>query len=402
MIANLHDVLKRIGPLDDRLEPGTPRGLFHQFLAEYGDPQSIGALLAQCQEQLGQQYAFARQDLVVKLGERLGFEPSYGAYEPARGTAQDMGRWRSPTGALILLDVRSERTPHDDATDLMSAIDVASAVAPAGPSAPTGLLVITPFYVSRDSLEAWLSRQPRHDLRCVSVKSLVRLAEMRAAGRLSHDEIVRLLTHGFDADFMIELARGLTLGTGGRRVRPAIRPRVAPRARHTRGRRVWIAMLAGDESASPRQLLECVIHRRRILGVSRLVAQPSEQSSGAAGGDGSGAVDGAAPRDGAPRAGERVAFYIAGEGIVGHATLDGLASNPAAVIRHADRFAAVCRLRAVEIYEAPRFVEPSSRAGRVIYGATGHGAGSVMYAVDQTDSASGSSADAPNVGALAS
>lgn len=392
MIANLHDVLKRVGPLDERTDPGTPRGLFHQFLDQHSDLRSIGLLLSQCQEQLGHQPAYARQDLIVKLGARLGFEPSYGDYEPARGRG-DMGRWRSPGGSLILLDVRSERTPHDDANDLAQAIYRASAEAPPGTTSVTGLLVITPFYVSRGALEDWLAQQPRADLRCVSLDSLMWLGERRAAGQLSHEQIVRLLTTGLDADFSITLARRLTLGTVTRPPRTTRRPRLTREARPARGRRTWIARLLHDDSTTPRQLLTVVVQRRRVLGVSRFVGPPHVPVDG---------DDGAAARDNMPSAGERVAFYIAGEGIVGHATIDGLASNPASVIRGADRFAAVCRLRAVEIYDAPRFVDPVSRAGQVIYGATEQGAGAVMHALDQSDGSVGASVDVQHLRSLVS
>lgn len=211
MHAILHDVLASIGPLDDRAGADTPRRRFHRLIDEQAtDVRRAAELLSQCQERLGRQHACARQDLVVKLGEFLGFQPEYGACAPAHDPPETSGRWRSPAGPIVLLDVRSERTAGDNAETLARAVDAMSShTGPGGPR-PAGLVVVTPFYMSRAPLDAWLSRHQRSDIRCVSLDSLLWLAEARTASQLPHEEVLRLLTTGPDADFMIALARRLS------------------------------------------------------------------------------------------------------------------------------------------------------------------------------------------------
>lgn len=151
-----------------------------------------------------------------------------------------------------------------------------------------------------------------------------------------------------------------------------------PTERHGAGAHAWIAILSHDETATPRQLLDSVIRRRQILGVSRFV--PVSRATASTAGNTAGPVH-------APKLGERVFFYIAGEGLVGHATIDAVPSDAASLIRRASRFSTVCRLRGVDVYDVPRFVDPRTAAGRVVYNATEPVAGAVLHAIDAADAA---------------
>jgi hypothetical protein len=61
--------------------------------------------------------------------------------------------------------------------------------------------------------------------------------------------------------------------------------------------------------------------------------------------------DGVMQDDGAP--GDWVCFFVPGQGIVGHAQLESVVENGAAVIRNADQFSRVYQLGDVEVYEEP-------------------------------------------------
>jgi hypothetical protein len=73
-------------------------------------------------------------------------------------------------------------------------------------------------------LEAQLAQLIPRDIRCISLESLLWLAEMADARRVDHDDVLRLLTSGPDSDFMVSLMRRLTeTSAAGREISPAVR-----------------------------------------------------------------------------------------------------------------------------------------------------------------------------------
>ena len=90
-------------------------------------------------------------------------------------------------------------------------------------------------------------------------------------------------------------------------------------------------VLGEDESATPEQQVDAVIGRRHLLGIGE-----------------------SASLHASAREGDWVCFLIPGTGVVGHGQLDSVISDPSAVIRGADRFSAVFRLRNLVLYDAPK------------------------------------------------
>lgn len=376
MSVTLRDVLPLVGRLDDAPGLDTPRDRFRRFIDDrVSDVAAARDLLHQCQEALGDQHARARQDLIVVLGRFLGFEVTFGTYEPH--AARVSGHWRSRRQARIVLDIRSEQTPEADVDELARTVAALTATSPAdGDERWVGLCVTTPFYAARRRLEALLGQRDARDIRCVTLDSLLWLADMAASGRIEHADAVRLLTSGPDSDFMIDLMRRLTESATTSRPDPPLAwpisdERVkAPAARAAVGHSgeplifagdvasaerddashrepvrptgFWVAHLATDENASPELVLDTVIRRRQVLGISDAGGFPP-----------------------AAKAGDWVAFYIDKVGVVGHAQLDGVISDATAMIRGARRFSAVFRLQQVAIYDVPSPVAPDSPIARL-------------------------------------
>ena len=351
----LQEILTLVGRLDETPGFDTPRERFRRFLTErVTDVAGIRGLLSQCQQSLGDQHARARHDLIVMLGVFLGFEVTFGGYEAPGRPARLSGHWRSRRRARLVVDVRSEQTAGGDVDEL--ARTVASLATDAPPDLEErwiGLCVTTPFYTARRRLEALLAQRQSGDIRCVTVDSLLWLADMTSAGRLGHEDVLRLLTSGPDSDFTIDLMRRMAEGATVQETAPAAavhesaRPSAAgpswmeppshlsivENPDRRRGPEYWLASLASDESASPEQMVDFVIRGREVLGITDTGPLPMPVSVG-----------------------DLVCFYIAGTGIVGHAQFDNVITDASGIIRGAGRFTAVFQLKDVAIYDAPHRV----------------------------------------------
>jgi len=311
-------------------------------------------MLDQTHASLGEQHARARQDLIVLLGQFLGFEVAFGSYQATAGSVRFEGHWRSRRRARVAIEVRSEQTADADIDTLARTVNALTASLP-GDSGErwVGLCVTTPFYASVRRLETQLAQRALHDIRCISLDSLLWLADMFAAHRVDHDDVLRLLTSGPDSDFMVSLMRRLMESSGAEHeVSPAARnddepansaptepvnssPRLSivrtepEPEEHPAG--FWLVTLLQDETATPEQLLDAVIARRQVLGVTmtHLMGVPAQER-------------------------DWVCFYIDGIGIVGDGQLDSAIPTGLAAIRGAERFGAVFRLKNLTIYDVPR------------------------------------------------
>ncbi|MFN7981228.1 MAG: hypothetical protein U0Q11_05170 [Vicinamibacterales bacterium] len=361
MSFELPDILALVGRLDETPGFDAPRERFRRFLTErITDVASVRSLLSQCQQALGDQHERARHDLIVLLGVFLGFEVTFGGYEAPGRPARLCGHWRSRRHARLIVDVRSEQTAGDDIDELVQTVQSMGADAPPDLGERwMGLCVTTPFYSARRRLAALLAHRPESNIRCVTVDSLIWLAEMVTAGRLEHQDVLRLLMSGSESDFTIDLMRRVASGVI-REAEPAAetsdtgriadthevdrpvssfwsetpgRLSIVANSGQPRDAEYWLANLASDESASPEQMVDFVIRGRQVLGITDPGPLPMPV-----------------------RPGDSVCFYIAGTGIVGHAQFDNPIADAAAAIRGAGRFTSVFQLKNVSIYDAPHRV----------------------------------------------
>jgi hypothetical protein len=195
-----------------------------------------------------------------------------------------------------------------------------------------------PPYVARGRLDDLLSAR---NLRVAKVHALLWLADRLTAGRISHDEVIRLLGTGFGLDFIVDLvdrfsaftwpvpASGLPPEPGESANEfivktPASEPSPPP---EPPGPGFWLATIDSDENAEPEQFVESVIGKRHIFAVEDE-------------GDG----------NGSPGPEDWICFFIPDVGVVGHAQIEAASRARPELIRDSSRFRQLFHLKNPQIY----------------------------------------------------
>ena len=323
MGVTVSQLLMLVGHLDDSLGFDTPRERFRRFLIErITDVHLARNFIDQCQRSIGEQYHRALQDGLVLLGRFLGFETEFGTYQRLAGAVKFDGQWRSRRRLHIVLEVRTDQTPRPDLDTLSRSLAALTASTHLEPEARrAGLCVVTPLYAGR-RLDDAPTVDGHPDLRVVSSRSLLWLADMVCNGRLKHDDVLRLLSYGSAVDPMVELLERLAGGEVQMPLAFSIGPRSGPE--------YWVGFIVGDAMSTPEQIVESVIAKRQVLGASFI-----------------GGLQAGVHTD------DWMCFFLPGKGVVGHAQVAMLLEDRADVIRESNRFSRLLRLKNVELYDAP-------------------------------------------------
>ncbi len=322
--VTVNQLLMLVGHLDDSPGFDAPRERFRRFLTErVTDAQMARAFVEQCQRSIGEQYHRALQDAIVLLGRFLGFETEFGTYQRIAGAVKFDGQWRSRRRLHAVLEVRTDHTPRPDLDALSRSLAALTAGAhPEHQVRSVGLCVVTPLYAGR-RLEDVPAAEGHENLRVVSSRSLLWLADMVGSGRLRHEDVLRLLSPGSALDPMVELLERLASGAEAQAPLPF--PGEARREPD-----FWVGSIVGDAMATPEQIVESVIAKRHVLGASF------------AGG----------PQAGV-RADDWVCFFVPGTGVVGHGQVASVLEDRADLIRESNRFSRLLRLKNLELYDVP-------------------------------------------------
>jgi hypothetical protein len=151
---------------------------------------------------------------------------------------------------------------------------------------------------------------------------------MVTAGRLSHDDVVRLVISDVSLDFVVDLLARLATNSqddsSSRGAPQAVSVATPPRPELA----YWVATIGPDETATPEQFVASVICGRQLLGVAH------------------------APSPLHARAGDWLCFSLSAKGIVGHARVESIADGTG-LLRGSHRFRAVFRLSDIEVYDTP-------------------------------------------------
>ena len=317
MSVTLDDVLSLAGRLDDNGGFDAPRERFRRFLTEHvTGAHGARSFIEPCRQLVDEQHHRALQDLVVILGRALGFETSFGSYEPMAASPSYEGYWRSRSGLEVVLEVRTNQTGGADFDRLGRSIAAHLATTRSGSAARVlGLSVVTPLFHARDRLEQSLDRPMDWPIRIVSIRSLLLLADLAGDGRLPHADIVRL----FDSVPPLDFVAGL-LGTAASETTTDTPARAA----------CWLAGVTGDNAITPERFLEAVVGKRRVFGVR----------------------DSASAHDAAHQ-GDRICFFLAGKGVVGHADVSAIGPSGAG-LRDGHQYSQLLRLERTRLYlDAP-------------------------------------------------
>jgi hypothetical protein len=331
MSVTLNQLLTLAGRLDDSPGFDTPREGFRRFLNQHvTDAHIARALIEQCQHALGEQHHRALQDLVVFVGRFLGFETAFGLYQPAAGAPEEYGRWLSRRRLEVVLEIRTDHKNTDFEDLTRTAAALTEAAEPARAARALGLCVLTPPYTSRDRFEeAAMAQKPHSGIRVVSLRSLLLLADMMGAGRLKHDDVLRVFSSIRAPDFVVELldqfARAPVSGDTPLIARDE--PRAPDVQEMSADTNFWCAIVGYDESGTPEQFVAAVIDKRHLF-----------------------VIDDHKTAEHGLRPGDWVCFFIAGRGVVANARVASITEHSEALIRDAHRFSHLLHLNDVEVY----------------------------------------------------
>ena len=327
---NPEEILTLAGRLDDAPGFDTPRERFRRFLIDHaGDVRAFRKLIDAWLQSTSEQSRRALQDTVVVLGRALGFETAFGTYQTTPGAAKYDGHWRSRHRVRIILDIRADRMPRPKLDGLAQSVAAMAALPEAEPDPEErciGVCVVLSPEASRHAAANASTEKAARDLRVVSMRSLVALADMVSAGQLAHEEVAQLFMSGTNLDLVVGLLQRAPAAAGARPTQEEPqRPPGDPEPNY------WLATIVRNGAATAEQLLEFVIGKRHVLGVTD-------------------ATKGQLPS----RPGDWVCFLVPGKGIVGHGRVLSLAENGGSrtLVRASDRFERLIRLNDVELYDA--------------------------------------------------
>ncbi len=213
-ILPLDELLALIGTLNDAPGHDTPREQFRRYLRQrLSELADLRAYVRDCRRTWDEQHVRALQDLVVHLGRFLDFEVAFAPYQWLPGKLGFAGTWTTPSGLHIVLEMKTEESYVHRRPTLARTIEqlIYENAVPSWSSA-LGLYVIGRADLSLTHLErAILDEKQAHELRIISLDSLLRLAELRCSGALTPQEVLRVFRAARpDSDPLIDLVARLS------------------------------------------------------------------------------------------------------------------------------------------------------------------------------------------------
>jgi len=331
MSITLDHILTLSGRMDDDGRFDAPRERFRRFLLDYvRDVPTLRELIDQGQHVPDQQHQRAVQDLVVLAGRFLGFNVGFNSH----AAAGRCGHWESVSHLHVLVDVRSDQPMNAGTDPLLSAAALADA-APAG-SRRAALCIVTPLCMARHKIVAAFGAADHgFPAAVMTLRSFLSLAESVHAGRMSHEDFVRLLESNVSLDFIVQLLDRAVELPAPERARessaPAGRPEgagshAAPTRDPAGQPMYWMCTVASDHDTRPEEFLELVVARRLVFGLSTDLAEADSV-----------------------RAGDGICFFLADKGVVGHAQVAS-ASDAGRGLRDAHRFRQVLQLEGLRLH----------------------------------------------------
>jgi hypothetical protein len=307
MSVSLDEILDLVGTLDDSQGDDTPRERFRRFLRK--NVHEVGEVrdhIEQCLRTSGDQYNRALQDLVNYLGEFLGFTVEFGRYRGVQNQIGFDGLWKSPTGLNIVAEVKTTEAYAIKTATLVGYIDdlISERRIPNWDGAIGLYIVGKPDPELRQLENAILAEKRTHQLRIISVQSLLSLAEIMSEYDVTHENILVLLTpSGPGIDALADLiSRLLAQRTAEQpEIEPAPAPEIQPPTPRPIGEppptaTYWLTPVKDheDETAT-----ECV---GRLVGKLGIYAFGER-----------------APGRSRIKQGDWLCFYAAGVGVIAHA-----------------------------------------------------------------------------------
>ena len=341
MNVTVNQVLTMVGRLDDTPGFDTPRERFRRFLAErITDPQSARLVIQQCQQASGEQTHRALQDAVVLTGRFLGFHTIFSSYQRDPGVAAISGEWESRRRLQVILSLCTDQSAAIE-LDALSQIVRNGLLTHQQTNTPrVGLCVVSPLFAAKTRIEEMLRARSHPELRLISLVGILRMADMVASGRLTHDDVLQVLNPDANLDSTVD--RLDRFATVPRAVAERDGVNVAVREGAPSDGSYWVAAIRLDPMTPAGQFVEAVIAKRRILPIN---PAPDVQRP--------------------IRPADSISVYITGVGFVAHAHVVTVITDGSPVVRNADRFTEVLTLSDVSVYHTPIVAATQELARRI-------------------------------------
>jgi hypothetical protein len=339
MSITLNQILDLVGKLDDSPGEDTPRERFRRFLRE--NVLEVGQIrdyVEECLRNSGDQYNRALQDLVNYLGHFLGFEVTFGRYHGVQGQIGFDGHWKSLTDFHITVEVKTTEVYAIKAATLVGYVDglISEKKIPSWDNA-LGLYVVgRPDPEIRQLENAILAERRTHQLRIISVDSLLSLAEMMNEYDIGHEDILAVIRpSGPTIDSVVDLMARLVAEPEAEKEPPL------PETLTEGEIAYWLTPVKSypEETAE-----ECI---RILVGEEQIYAF-GERTPGRK----------------HLKPGDWICFYASGTGVVAHArVVSSLEKKPHHRVRHPERYPWVFSLDKTDLYlDEPIVIDAAVRS----------------------------------------
>ena len=326
MSISLTQILALVGQLDDTPGDETPRERFRRFLIEnVRDVGQIRDYIEECLRNSGDQYNRALQDLINHLGRFLGFEVIFGRYHGVPGQIGFDGHWVSPTKFHIVVESKTTDVYAIKTATLVGYVDqlISEKKIPNWDKA-LGLYVVgRPDAELRQLENAILAEKRTHQLRIISVESLLSLAELMNEYDVSHEDILAVLRpSGPSIDPFVDLLARLI-------AQPLVEippptEEIAPPEQAS----YWLTPVKGEEEQTAEEVIQTLVGKERIYAFGERT--PGRKHL---------------------KPGDWICFYATGKGVVAHARVTSTPEHkPHPKIRHPERYPWAFRVDDVHLY----------------------------------------------------
>lgn len=350
MSITLNQILSLVGKLDDSPGEDTARERFRRFLKE--NVIEVGQIrdhIEECLRTSGDQYNRALQDLVNYLGYFLGFEVAFGRYQGVQGQIGFDGLWQSPTNFQVVVEVKTTEVYAIKTASLVGYVDalISAQKIPNWDNALGIYVVGRPDPELRQLENAIVAEKRTHQLRIISVNSLLTLAEMMNEYDIGHDDILAVLKpSGPTIDPVVDLMGRLVVQPEAPPpVKPGPEPeeeKPHPPAQLEKGEATyWLTPVKSTEEESAEECIKSLVGQEKIYAFGERT--PGRKHL---------------------KPGDWICFYATTTGVVAHARITSRPEKqPHPKVRQPERYPWIFGLDNAKLYlTEPVVIDASLRA----------------------------------------
>lgn len=339
----LKQILDLVGKLDDTPGDETSRERFRRFLKEnITEVGQIRDYIEECLRNSGDQYNRALQDLVNYLGHFLGFEVTFGRYHGVQNKIGFDGLWKSPSKFFIVAEVKTTDIYAIKTATLIGYVDaLISEKEITNWDHALGLYVIgRPDAELRQLENAILAEKRTHQLRIISVESLLSLAELFNEYDVSHEDILAVLRpSGTTVDPVVDLMARLV---AQRQVEEESKEETTEKEEVPEvERKYWLTPVKSEEEQTADECIQSLVGEERIYAFGERT--PGRRHL---------------------KPDDYICFYSTGKGVIAHAQIASLPERKEhPKVRHTEQYPWIFRVKDVHIYlENPVVIDVTLRS----------------------------------------